>query len=115
MNIKSFFSKPPILFPLAALFHLILLLLSAAILWPTPLSQPEWLAPLANLLFTASAFMVCSMRKLAALVYVGLSMLCLALMYFGAAESSARIFGQALFPLNLILSFFILLLYKRFR
>lgn len=114
MNIKQFFSKPPILFPLAALFHLVLSVLSIAILWPAPLSQPEWLAPLANLLFTGAAFFLCSMRKVAALLYVGLSMLCLALMYFSDADSAARIFAQALFPLNLILSFFILLLYKRF-
>lgn len=115
MNLQSFFSKPPILFPLAALFHLVLLLMSAAILWPTPLNQPEWLSPLAHTGFTVAAFALCSMRKWAALVYVALSMLCLAMMYLSAADSTVRIFAQALFPLNLILSFFVLLFYKRFQ
>lgn len=115
MNIQSFFSKSPILFPLAALFHLILLLLSVFMLWPTALNQPEWLAPLAHVLFALAACGLCSMRKWSALVYVGLSMLCLGMMYLSTADSTVRIFAQALFPLNLILSFFILLFYKRFQ
>ncbi|GAA4449240.1 hypothetical protein [Rurimicrobium arvi] len=114
-SLKTFFTKPPILFPLAALFHLVLFIAAVVTLYPTPLSQRDWLAPLASLSFTIAAFLICTMRKWTAMSYVGLSIACLALMYFGGYDSPARIFGQALFPLNLILSFFILLLYKRFR
>jgi hypothetical protein len=113
--LKKLISRPPILFPLAALFHLLITASAVISLYPIPLNQRDWLRPLAMLLFTALSLALCFMRKWAAMSYTGLSILCLAMLYFGGDDTPVQIFGRSAFPFNLILSFFILLLFKRFR
>lgn len=100
---------------MAALFHLLMTGMAIASLYPTPLDQRDWLRPLAMLLFSALSVALCLMRKWAAIAYTGMSIACLAMLYFGADDTPVRIFGSAFFPFNLILSLFILLLFRRFR
>ena len=112
---KKLINRPPVLFPLAALFHVLITVAAIISLYPIPLNQRDWLRPLALLLFAVLSVALCFMRKWAAMSYTGLSILCLAMLYFGGEDTPAQIFGRAAFPFNLILSFFILLLFKRFR
>lgn len=113
--LKKLISRPPILFPLAALFHILMTGMAIVSLSPTPLDQRDWLRPLAMLLFSFLSVALCLMRKWAAIAYTSLSMLCLAMLYFGGDDTPVRIFGSAFFPFSLILSLFILLLFRRFR
>lgn len=111
---KQIISKPPILFPLAALFHIIFTALAITTLYPVPLSETEWLRPLAMLLFTFLSVGLCLMKKFIAILYVLLSITCLALYYYFPVYNAMHIFGISFFPFNLILSLFILLYFKRF-
>ncbi len=113
--IKRLFTKPPILFPLAALFHIIISTSAIITLYPTPLSQRDWLRPLGMMVFSILSIFLCTMRKWSAMAYVALSIVCLALLYFSKVDSPEFIIGNSFFPFNIILSFFILLLFKRFK
>ena len=115
----SFFNRiirrQPVLFPIAAGFLLLMTIIAAASLYPTPLLQRDWLRPLAMLLFSLVWLFVCDMRKWAATAFILLTMLSLALQYFSPADSPGRIFGSGMFPLDMILSVFVLVYFKRFR
>ncbi|MCC6186691.1 MAG: hypothetical protein IT256_06020 [Chitinophagaceae bacterium] len=110
------FTKPPIIFPLVALFHLLMTLSAVYTLYPTPLQQIDWARPISLLVFTILAFSLCFLKKWAAIGYIILSMTCLGLLYnYPNDDSIANIVGKSNFPLSLIFSLFILLLYKKFR
>lgn len=113
--IKKLLTKPPILFPLAALFHIIISISAIITLYPTPFSQRDWLRPLGMIVFSILSIFLCTMHKWSAISYVALSIISLALLYFCKGDSPEFIFGNSFFPFNLILSFFILLLFKRFK
>lgn len=114
-SFKQFISKPPILFPLAALFHIIISLSAIITLYPTPLSQRDWLRPLGMVIFSALSVWLCTMRKRSAMAYVSFSIISLGIIYLTQRDSPEFIFGNSFFPFNIILSFFILLLFKRFK
>ena len=114
-KIKQLFTKPPILFPLAALFHIIFTVLAIVSLYPTPVSQRDWLRPLAMVIFSILAVGLCMLRKSVAILYIGLSIASLGLIAFSAHDSLGHIFGDSFFPFNFLLSFFILLFFKKFK
>jgi hypothetical protein len=107
--------RQPVLFPIAALFLAAMTIIAAATLYPTPLFQRDWLRPLAMLLFTVIWFFAADMRKWAAMSFISLTMVCLGLQYFCPADSPGKIFSSGIFPLDMILSFFVLIYFKRFR
>jgi len=111
---KRIYKQPPILFPLAALFLIAMTLIAAVTLYPTPLLQRDWLRPLAMLLYSLCWLFVCDMKKWAAAGFIVMTVICLALQYFAPADSAGRIFASGLFPLDMVLSFFVLLYFKRF-
>lgn len=112
--LRQLFTKPPVLFPLAALFHLVITLSAVVSLCPTPFTQIDWLRPLGMLLFTLLSFGLCLMRKMIAIAYVVLSLAGVGLLYTTLPDTALHLLGMAFFPFNLILSFFILLFFKRF-
>lgn len=114
-SLKQFISKPPVLFPLAALFHIIITISAIVSLYGINPGQRDWLRPLSMAIFTVFSLLLCTMRKWTAIAYVLLSIVCLALFYFSPADSPSHIFGNGFFPFNLIISLFILLLFKRFK
>jgi hypothetical protein len=107
--------RQPVLFPIAALFLVLMTVIAAVTLYPTPLFQRDWLRPLSMLLFTITWLFVCDLRKWAATGFILLTMLALGLQYFSLPDSPGRIFASGLFPLDMILSIFILVYFKRFR
>lgn len=110
------FSKPPILFPLVALFHLFMCLSAIYTLYPTSIAQIDWARPLGLLVFTIMALGMCFLKKWAAIGYLVFSILCLGLLYkYPNDDSFVHILAKSNFPLNIIFSLFILLLYKKFR
>jgi hypothetical protein len=113
--LKRIISKPPILFPWAALFQIVITIAAVVTLYPTPLGQQDWLRPLCMALFSVIWLFVCDMRKWAAMSYIVFTMLCLGLHYFTKMDTPERIFSDAFFPFDMVLSFFILLYYKKFQ
>jgi hypothetical protein len=114
-SFKQFFTKPPILFPLAALFHIIISLSAIVSLYPTPITQIDWARPIGMLIFSLSSITLCSMRKWSAIGYVSISIVSFALIYFSKPDTIGHFLGDSFLPFNLILSFFILLLFKKFK
>jgi len=109
------FKKPPILFPLAALFQVFMTLIAAWMLFPVSLKEPEWFGPLAMLLFSMIWLFVCDMRKWAAFAYLALTIACLLLQYFCPHYTSGWYFSMGMFPFDMIVGMFVLFYYKRFQ
>jgi hypothetical protein len=109
------FKKPPILFPMAALFQWIMTFIAAWMLYPVPLSEREWMGPLSLLACSIVWLFVCDMRKWAAFAYLTLTIACLLLFYFCARYSAGWYFAYAPLPFNMIMGLFVLFYYKRFQ
>lgn len=120
MNLKNsigvLLKTVPIIFPLAFLFHLLWLVLNLiSVLSLSPL-EPEWMPVWAWLVFGFLSFQLCYLKKWAALTYTILSLLSLiGLKLLGNMNPYLFNFCDAVIPLNLILSFFVLLYYNRFK
>src|SRR5690242_18532794 len=72
---KRIFKKPPILFPLVALFHIAMLLFSIWNYSTEPFLSIAWVQPLWMLLYSLSWLFVCDMKRWAAYVYIALTTL----------------------------------------
>ncbi|MDR3680292.1 MAG: hypothetical protein P4L41_10040 [Flavipsychrobacter sp.] len=110
--IKGLATKPPLLFPLVALFHILWLLYS---LWLARTATPanmEWVQPLWMLAYTTFWIFTCDGRKWAAIGYILLACLNLAL-YFGLIRYQRDMFTSPIFPTDLLFSFFIFFFYRR--
>ena len=117
-SLKTFIAdvtkKPPLLFPLVALFHIVLLVYTIWAERNVPLFAIEWLQPLWMLAYTAFWLYVCDMRRWAAIGYLVTTSLNLALLLALKGEQRELI-TNALFPIDVLFSFFVLFFYKRFQ
>ena len=115
--IRRFLTELPVLFPLVALAHVV---------WTGftvySFAQQEVLDTfigagncLEMLLYTALWIGICDRRRLAGIAYLVLAALNLCLQFFTPQHSEWRLVGDALFPFDLLMCFFILFYYKRFR
>lgn len=109
---KRAWNKPPIVFPLVALFHLVIVLHA---LWTFSdllvADYHSWLYPGVLLLYLVLWLFVCDLRKWAAYVYI-LLMLADVLSYFYVP--SARDYAGVLFPANIIFAVLILVYFRKF-
>ncbi len=112
---KRIFSQLPVLFPLIALFHIALLLLA---LWSfhEVLADPVIYWTLTGLvIYTILWLAVCDLRKWAGTAYILLSALCIAIQFLLAKTGLWHEVTEYYFPVNALLSFFVLFYYKRLR
>jgi hypothetical protein len=114
-NIKRFWNTAPILFPFAALFHIVILISSIYTLYPTPITQIDWIRPLLIFVYTSLSIFICNLNKKAALAYIILTLLTLTVAVYSGFGSDWGKFAEALVPINLIISIFILVYYKKFK
>jgi hypothetical protein len=114
--IDRFFKQLPILFPLVALFHLVMLGYS---LW-TFASQgvlDTFIgggSTLVVLLYTILWLAVCDARRWGAIGYMALTAITLLLQFATPHQSEWRYVGDALSPFDVLMCFFLLFYYKRF-
>lgn len=106
---RRIIQKPPVLFPLLALFHIAMLVYSIWNASSEPLTSMIWLQPLWMVGYTVSWLFVCDMRKRAAYLYLGLSLTNLIL--FATHKND---YTSALFLMDIVFSFFILVYFRRF-
>lgn len=111
-SLKKWLTRPPALFPWVALFHLVI---TAHAIWSF-IGEPleSWVHPVCLALYTLLWFFICGMKRWAALGYVALTSINLLLHFLWAKEGTWFIFSGALFPVDVLFSFFILVYYKRF-
>ncbi|MBA3829273.1 MAG: hypothetical protein H0X33_10080 [Taibaiella sp.] len=114
-NLKTFFQdvthKPPLLFPLVALFHIVLLVY----VFYSNITEPYlWVQIIWMLAYTISWIYVCDMRKWAALTYLSLTAINLILYFVLKTQSMRDIYISSMFILDVLFSFFVFFFYKRF-
>jgi hypothetical protein len=111
--LKRIIKKPPVLFPLVALFHIGFLLYSIYDYSSEPMGK-IWVQPLWLLCFTASWLFVCDMKKWAAVAYIVLTALNLVLRFVLKSPMDIVYFTDALFPADVLFSFFIFFYLRQF-
>ena len=112
--IKRIWSKPPQLFPLAALFHIAMFLLSVYNYKGDPFPSAMWAQPLYLLLFTVSWIFICDLKLWAAYTYIALTTLNLILRFFLKDISDLDAYTDALFPADILFTFFVMFHFKKF-
>lgn len=112
---KRMWQKPPIVFPLVALFHVgvLLYLLYDAI--ADPVYGAVMMQPVLMLLYTVAWLFVCDMKKWAALVYIGLTTMNLLLRFTLVDPSMLNNYTDVLFPADVLFTFFVMFYFKRFQ
>lgn len=111
---KRIWQKPPIAFPLIALFHVGLLLYLVYDTIVDPVYSGIMAQPVIMLLYTAAWLFVCDMKKWAALVYIALTTLNLLVRFLVVDPSLLNNYTDTLFPADVLFTFFVMFYYKRF-
>lgn len=116
-NIKTFIQdavkKPPLLFPLVALFHFFALIFALWNVHSSPFGTLEWLQPLWILAYTICWVFICDMRKWAAIGYILLTSVDI-ILYVSRSSNIAASQLTMLFPTDVLFCFFVLFYYRRF-
>lgn len=111
---RRIIKKPPVLFPLVALFHIGMLLYTTWQFSPEPFPSPVWVQPLWWLLYTISWIFICDMKRWAAMMYIGLTALNLVLRYVIKSSVDLSNFTDAMFPVDVLFTFFVMFYFRRF-
>lgn len=112
--LKRIVTKPPVLFPLVALFHLLMLAYSAWSYAEFPFPSVYWIPVLWLLLYFLSWFFVCDFRRWAAFSYIGLTILNIVLHYTLKFESEIAIYTPPFLLVYVVFSVFVLVYFRRF-
>src|ERR1035437_7523279 len=107
--------KPPVLFPLVGLFHILWLLW---IIWDDrhlPFPGIEWLQVLWMAGFAFFWIAACDLRKWGALGYIVLTLLNAVLFLFVKNVNDRDLYMSPVFLIGGLFSFFLIFYYKRFR
>lgn len=111
---KRIWQKPPILFPLVALFHVALLLYMVYDTIADPVGGWILMQPVIMLLYTVFWLFACDMKKWAAIGYILLTTANLALRFVLKDPSALNNFTDTLFPADALFTFFLMFYFKRF-
>ena len=113
--LKDIIQKPPVLFPLVALAHVVWLL---RVIWDLanfPLSRVEWINTVWMLAYTTCWLGSSSLRRWGGIGYILLTIVNIVLSYSLQTMSERTMWVSSIFPFDIVFSFFILVYYKRFR
>lgn len=113
-TLKDLITKPPVVFPLVALFHFILLGMSFISLVKVPAFTTE-LSALWMLGYTVAWLGATAMRKWGAILYVLITAADVVTWYGAKTAADKSILTSNLFLISLVFSFFIILYYRRLR
>lgn len=106
--------RPPVFFPLVALFHIVMLLVTAWQFSEVLDSKEAITAISVWLIYTICWLFICDMKKWAALTYVILSLIGVGLQFLTAKGGLWYDVGTVMFPFNLLMIVFLMFYYKRF-
>ncbi len=101
-------------FPLVALFHVGMLVYTVVQFTGEPFPSAIWVQPLWWLAYTVSWIFVCDMKRWAALVYIALTTLNLILRFVVKDTIWLNDFTDALFPADVLFTFFVMFYFRRF-
>jgi len=107
--IRDTIRKPPVLFPLLAVFHIGM---TVYVIYADLLDKHLWAQVLWMLAFSFFWLFICDLRKWAAMGYLILTSIDVILYFIMHSEKS--IYVSNMFLLDVLFSFFIFLFYKKF-
>lgn len=110
---KRIIQKPPVAFPLVALFHIGLLLYMVYNNVSDPVNGMIWVQPAILLIYTICWLWVCDMKKMAVLAYMGITTVNLVARMVVTDEMMRVYFLDALFPADIIFTIITALYYKK--
>ena len=111
---KDIIKKPPALFLWVALFHIAMLVFQLWLYHDIPFPSTGWLQPAWIMAYTIAWIFVCDMRKWAALLYIGLVVLDLVLFLTLKTEAGRDHYLSAMFIIDVLFGFIILMYYPKF-
>ncbi len=116
--IKRFFKKSPIVFPLVAIFHVLVTMHAVWLFFKIPyddgLDRGRLIDILTMMLLSVLWFFLTDLRKWAAISYVLLVIASVALHYFTSLLGEKGSLVSPFFPASLLFCFFILVYFKKF-
>jgi hypothetical protein len=112
--IKRIWKKPPLLFPLIAVFHFIWLAYSIWNYNSEPFPSVAWVQPLWILAYAVSWLFTCDLKKWAALAYIGLATLNMSLRFILTSPTDLSNFTDTIFPIDVLFCFFLLFYFRKF-
>lgn len=113
-SIIGFFRKPPIAFPLVALFHAFLLVRAVYDFRNIPVPDPLWTQVIWHGCFLVAAVGMTLLRRWGAWSYLALTSINILLRFVLKNPNDISAFTDAVFPLDIVFCFLILFFYKRF-
>jgi hypothetical protein len=114
-SLKERLSRVPIAFPLIALFHLVWIIIRLAQFSDEPFPDPVWTQMLWLVAYTAAWFVATGGRKLGANLYILLIVLNLVLRFAIKDPGMLSAYTDALFPIDVLCGFILLVFYKKLR
>lgn len=111
---KNWITKPPIAFPLVALFHLFLLGRAVYDFSSQPFPDPVWMQVAWHLAYTAAILGIVSMKRWGAWLYLGLTSANLILRFVLKSPDDLSNLTDAAFPVDIFICFLVLFFYRRF-
>jgi hypothetical protein len=112
--ISDIFRKPPILFPLVAVFHVVWFFICLLSLVQQP-GTSTYVGMLWMLVYSIFWIGVADQRKWAAMGYIGITVVDIIIWYMAYAHGTTSPYQSPLFLIDILFSFFIMFYFKRFR
>lgn len=112
--IDRLFRKPPVAFPLVALFHLYLLGRAICDFSDIPFPDAVWTQVLWHAAYLAAAAGIVLLRRWGAWMYLGLTAANIILRYVLKDPVDLSALTDAVFPFDIVISFLVLFFYRRF-
>ena len=108
-------ARTPVIFPAVAATHFVWLLWTIWDFRGEPFPSPLWAIVLWHCGYTLAWALAWKGLRIGAWAYLGLTSLNLVLRFVLADRGALNAYTDALFPFDILFSFFLLLYYKRFR
>lgn len=116
---KRIWKKPPTVFPYIALFHIVLLLYFIKDTVSSPEGMELWTDPVIMLAYTVFWIFCCDLKRWAALGYIALTTINLALhmtvMFELVDHMALEKYVNILFPADTLFTFFVMFYFKNFK
>ena len=107
--------RTPVIFPALAVGHLMWLLWTIWDFRTQPFPSPIWTTVAWLVAYTLAWMLAWKGLRIGAWAYLALTSANILLRYLLKDESALKFYTDALFPFDVLFSFFLLLYYKRFR
>ncbi|MEI8280159.1 MAG: hypothetical protein WCG87_10375 [Bacteroidota bacterium] len=112
--VKRILTKPPFIFPWVALFHITMLLFSVWNFRTEPFPSSGWVQPLWMLVYTVSWIFCCDLKRWAGYTYIIITSLNILLHALLASHNSRELYTNAMFPMDILFTFFVMYFIKHF-